>query len=279
MISDRKIPDFAVIGAMKAGTTTLYHYLLAHPDVGMSRMKETDYFIESANHSLGRKWYLSQFEPGKKIYGEVSPNYTKHDIFPRVPQNLAASSPDARLIFLARDPVARFASHYVHAWQLGHMDVAPQDILNTKNGQHMLETSRYAAQMDTYLQVFDRAQILMLDFDQLRTEPQAVMDQVCAHIGVDSIPVADIGAQNDAGSIARMPRGVQRLWRSKAGRMLDPLISREMRDFGRRMLARGKARVPPKLNDDILAQAGAALRADADRFREMSGLTFDNWPV
>ena len=279
MIPDRHLPDFAVIGAMKAGTTTLYHYLLAHPDVGMSRMKETDYFIETANHGLGRKWYLSQFDPGRKIYGEVSPNYTKHDIFPRVPQHLVASSPDVRLIFLARDPVARFASHYIHAWQLGHMDVAPDEILDSDNGRHMIETSRYAAQIDSYLKVIDRAQLLILDFDALRTDPQSVMDQVCAHIGVASIPVSDIGAQNDAGSIARMPRGIQRLWRSRAGRMLDPLISREMRDRGRRLLARGKARVPPTLSPEVLARAGDLLRDDAQRFRQMSDLPFASWKV
>lgn len=275
----RPLPDFVVIGAMKAGTTSLYHHLRAHPDICMSKMKETDYFSDKLNHSLGQKWYRAQFEHPDRLCGECSPNYTKYDIFPRVPQLLAHDAPDARLIFLARDPVARFVSHYGHSWQLGHMDLDPAQVLDSRNGTHMLETSRYNAQIAQYLQHFDRTQILFLDFDQLRRDPQAVLDQVCDHIGAARFTIGAIKTQNDAASIARMPRGVQRLWRSRAGRMLDPLVSRGMRDFGRRLLARGRPRQAPVLGPEILEQARIALAEDAARFRTLTGLSFDQWQL
>ncbi|MEL6640314.1 MAG: sulfotransferase, partial [Pseudomonadota bacterium] len=79
-MSDRR--HFIVIGSMKSGTTSLYQRLLAHPEIAMSRMKETDYFVESANWPLGEGWYKKQFGQGGRITGEVSPNYSKHDIFP-----------------------------------------------------------------------------------------------------------------------------------------------------------------------------------------------------
>ncbi|HEX7247334.1 MAG TPA: sulfotransferase, partial [Actinomycetota bacterium] len=51
------LPDFLVIGAMKAGTTSLYHYLDAHPDVFVPRVKELDFFVDGANWRRGIEWY------------------------------------------------------------------------------------------------------------------------------------------------------------------------------------------------------------------------------
>ena len=66
------LPDFIIIGAMKAGTTTLYEMLSHHPAIGMSREKETDFFIATRNWQRGLGWYHGQFTPGHAIQGEAS---------------------------------------------------------------------------------------------------------------------------------------------------------------------------------------------------------------
>jgi hypothetical protein len=273
------LPDFAVIGAMKAGTTTLYRYLLEHPQVGMSRMKETDYFIRNKNFDLGEDWYRSQFTPGFEIYGEVSPNYTMRDVFLDVPETLSQAAPDARLIFLARDPVDRLVSHYHHVWLLGHIDARPEELLGSEHWPKIVAASSYHRQLQPYLEHFDREQLLILDFDDLRRKPQAVFDRVCDHIGAARMPVPDIGAQNEGESLARMPRSVQRLWQSKAMRRLDPLISRGARDMARKVFSHGPKRSAPKLTPKILKAATEALREDARAFRKLSGLPFNSWKV
>ena len=91
-------PDFIVIGSMKSGTTSLYRWLSAHPDIGMSRDKETDYFVAEKSFGRGPEWYAAQFAPGSKIYGEASPNYSKVDDFRGVPARIRAALPDVRLI-------------------------------------------------------------------------------------------------------------------------------------------------------------------------------------
>lgn len=273
------LPDFVVIGAMKAGTTSLYRYLMGHPQIAMSRMKETDFFIETKNWSLGAKWYASQFPKGNRLKGEVSPNYTKSDIFPGVPERLASQAPEAKLIFIARDPVDRFVSQYKHEWLLGHMAVPPEDILKTQSGRQIIRHSSYAAELGEFLAFFPRAQLLILDFDALSSTPETVIFETTEFLGIDTMHVCDLGAFNEGEQIARMPGWVQRTWRSKAVRRLDPLISRGMRDAGRRLLARGPARKAPEIPAEIRSRIADALRADAQAFRDLSGMPFSGWSV
>lgn len=277
-MSDRR--HFIVIGSMKSGTTSLYQHLLAHPEVAMSRMKETDFFIEGMNWPLGQDWYDGQFDKGATVTGEVSPNYTKHDIFHGVPERIKDYDPQTKLIFLARDPVDRFISHYRHSLMMGHADVQPADLLDSRNGQHMLETSRYAAQCEVFLKTFPRDQLLILDFAELRDDPQASMDKVTAFLDLAPLTIGEIATQNDAQSIASMPKGLQRLWRSRFMRRFDHLISRDMRDKARALLSRGAPKTTlPAIPDSLRAEAAAQLRDDAKKFRTLSGLPFSDWSV
>lgn len=128
----RLLPGLIVIGAMRAGTTTLYHHLSNHPEIGMSRMKETDFFVPKMNFPLGMSWYQSQFDPGYSIYGEASPNYAMCHLWRGVPARIHSILPDVRLIFLARDPVDRLVSHYHHAWSTGTARVQPADLMASR---------------------------------------------------------------------------------------------------------------------------------------------------
>jgi hypothetical protein len=108
-------PSFVIIGAQKAGTTSLYDYLGRVPGIRSARRKEVHYFDE--NHQRGRSWYASQFpltpRPGRErwITGEASPYYLLH---PHAPVRLAAELPAAKLIVMLRNPVDRAYS----AWSM-----------------------------------------------------------------------------------------------------------------------------------------------------------------
>ena len=276
-MSDRR--HFIVIGSMKSGTTSLYQHLLAHPEVAMSRMKETDYFVEDGNWPLGEEWYNKQFAKDRPVTGEVSPNYSKHDVFPGVPERIAAYNPDTKLIFLARDPVDRFMSHYRHVSVMGHTDVTPDDLMGSHSGNHILETSRYAAQLETFLKVFPRDNLLILDFAELKDDPQSTINRVTTFLDLAPLTIGEIATQNDAQSIAAMPSFVQRIWRSRLKRRIDPQISRGMRDKARKLLSRGKPKALPDIPDSLRADAAVHLAEDATQFRTLSGLPFSDWAV
>lgn len=120
----RSGPAFAIIGAKRGGTTSLYNYMLEHPAIspvfpGRERIKGIHYF--DSQFSRGPRWYRSHFplEVGGRqvirpwaadaITGEASPYYLFH---PLAAQRLASAFPDVRLIVLLRDPVERAYSHY-----------------------------------------------------------------------------------------------------------------------------------------------------------------------
>ncbi|WP_338550890.1 sulfotransferase [Roseovarius phycicola] len=272
-------PDFFIIGAMKSGTTTLHQYLDQRDDVGMARIKETDYFLQDTHKALGVDWYKSQFDLTRACLGEASPNYTKYDIFPGVPDRIYAAAPEAKLIFIARDPVTRFASHYRHSWLHGHMRVAPEDLLASDNGRHMVECSRYAAQLEKYLEVFDRSQLLIVDFDQLCEIPQTVLDEIARFLELDPERVSELAAANTADHVARIPPFIKRAARSKLARRVDRFFPNGTRQALGRALSRRDPIDVPGLGEEILKAAAEMMRDDARRFRTLAGQDFSQWSV
>jgi Sulfotransferase domain len=114
----RRLPDYLIVGAQKSGTTSLWEYLNEHPNVEPACIKEMNYF--DANYQRGIAWYRSHFPlqseqslpaPGGQptLTGESCANYMFH---PLAPQRAAETVPDAKIIFLLRNPVDRAFSHY-----------------------------------------------------------------------------------------------------------------------------------------------------------------------
>src|SRR3954447_530769 len=101
------LPNFVIIGTMKGGTTSLYHYLRHHPQVFMTETKELHYFVADKNLSRGLDWYERNFAgAGDAVaVGEASPDYTKYPIHADVPKRMADVMPWARLVYVIRNPV------------------------------------------------------------------------------------------------------------------------------------------------------------------------------
>jgi hypothetical protein len=115
----RMLPNFIIIGAMKGGTTSLYHYIASHPDIVPSSIKETNYFNTIADLCKGLSWYKSLFRNKGKYAFEASTNYTKRHIFPGVPERMYSILPKVKLIYILRDPIERIVSHYIHNYAHG----------------------------------------------------------------------------------------------------------------------------------------------------------------
>ncbi len=277
--NNRLLPDFIVIGAMKCGTTTLYRHLEKHPRIGMSRDKETDFFVAEKNYSEGIDWYSNQFDRKFELHGEASPNYTKNRDFPGVPRRIRETCPDAKLIYIVRDPVVRAESQFRHSWIMGSISDQPEELHGTHEYHHIMDASHYARQLEAYLEVFPREQILVLDFDDLVQSPQKVMDETCAFIGVEPFEIEDAGAQNDSSELSKVPAPVLRFAQSSVGRSIAGLASRDMRNRVRGLLARGPSRKPASFPADLKEKMQAELAADAGEFRKATGLGFASWSI
>jgi hypothetical protein len=130
-------PEFVIIGAQKAGTTSLYDYLVQHPCIAPARTKEVHFFDHRWQQGIG--WYARRFplqrekkKAGKPlghelITGEASPYYLFH---PHVPRRIKETLPDAKLIVLLRNPVDRAYSHY-------NMNVSKKTYKDTATGKDL----------------------------------------------------------------------------------------------------------------------------------------------
>jgi hypothetical protein len=202
--SARPLPDFLIIGAQKAGTTALYAYLRRHPAITGPSWKEVSYF--DRHYERGEAWYRGNF-PNRvrvrgKLVGEASPSYIFH---PLGPERVKALVPEARLVALVRNPVDRALSHYHHEVALGREPLPFEDALDAEEDRLRGEKERlaadpsyfsrpwwshaytsrgrYAEQLERWLAVFPREQLLIVPSEDLGSEPERTHARVLDFLG------------------------------------------------------------------------------------------------
>ncbi len=183
------LPNFILIGAPKSGTTSLYHYLKAHPEVFMSSLKESYFFSEDKYKDPE---LLAEFEDlfkdvkDEKAIGEACATYIFHG---HAHESIKSVIPDAKLIVILRDPAERAYSDYIMSYRTGHrkLNVQEDDIetsflnfLGEDNSSYF-----YFECLSRYLKNFDRNQLKVMLFDDLKNKPQQVARECFEFLDVD----------------------------------------------------------------------------------------------
>ncbi len=263
---------------MRAGTDTLYDFCDAHAQIGMSRLKETDFFISHKNWMRGENWYIRQFPDGYECCGEVSPNYTKAQSYPGIPERIARYLPDCRFIFIARDPVARAESQYRRSVMSGanlpSLDMLPQSLFF----DHLVSVSSYAFQIQLYLEYFSRDRFLFLDFQELTHSPEKSLTRIARFLEVQD---HWSGASRTDCQIdwAQMPRWVSRLHETRRGKYVNRVISNKVVSGWLVKRQQAKTMSLPPWPDKLRTKLANAVRDDARTFRKISGLKCLDWSV
>ena len=178
------MPNLIIIGGLKCGTTSIHHYLGLHPEIHMSKPKELNFFVKELNWDLGIPWYEGRFDGRFPVRGESSPHYTNlpryHGVAARIHDNL----PDARLIYMVRDPISRILSHWRHATGAGYETRSMQDVL-TREDQAYVTRSMYWMQLQPYLERFGPEQICVIAQEELQAERGQTMRRAFEFAGVD----------------------------------------------------------------------------------------------
>jgi hypothetical protein len=275
------LPTFLIVGAQKAATTSLHHYLSQHPDVFLPTLKEADYFIDEGNWSRGQGWYESLFEPGaaRRHRGDASPSYTMYPFYRQVPERAAALVPDARVIYVLRHPVDRMVASWAQGVGAGIEDRDLTDAMLLASNYLLL--SCYGLQMSRWLAHFDREQILVIRAEDLRSDP-GTFDRVLAHLGLvagwrasdqDDHKNPTLGRPVARAPVRRFAGVLRRGGFERAARSLGP-GSRSLRRLG---LTRPLVEADLALPDDVRAALLEALRADFALLREQVGDDLDLW--
>jgi hypothetical protein len=273
------LPNLIVIGAQKCGTSVLHYYLSLHPEVSMSKPKELNFFIEERNWPRGIDWYRGHFDPEARVRGEASPNYTAHPQHEGVPERMHSVVPDAKLIYMVRDPLARIAAHWVHNFAKRREKGTLAETLVHPNTSYVTR-SMYAMQLERYRPFYPQERVLVIQQSELRYQRTETLRRVFEFIGIDpdfSHPRFEQERHQTARKTraTRLAMRLERLGRSRRGRFLPANFWLLLDDRLplRRAIERPDvaAALPPETLEE--------LRADAQRLRELTGRSFDNWTI
>lgn len=249
----RLLPEFLVIGAARAGTTSLYSYLVGHPAVSTPSHKEIHFF--DLNFERGLDWYRRHFHavlPGNRsgmLTGEASPYYLFH---PAVPARVRKTLPEVRLIALVRNPVDRAYSQHQLAVRHGRDELGFEEAIDAEatrldgelermasdpsytsvSHRHHSYLARglYAEQLERWYEHFPREQLLALRSEDLFADPRKLYSEVLRFLELPAHELGEYHAYNQRLYDGLAPETRQRLehYFAEPNRQLAELLGREL---------------------------------------------------
>ncbi len=297
------MPTFFVIGAAKCGTTSLHGYLDQHPEISMSRVKEPRFFCRRLpdyhlERVTDRDEYLALFESGTAHRGEASPQYTSRGNSSVIASDIAAEVPDARLVYLVRDPVERVPSQYAQNFASRgrasreffagrtRLDAASlvEDIGDlTDPANQFTSQGLYMSQINAYLEFFPPEALLVVDSDDLRNQRERTLGEIFRFLGLEPVfdPVLMAEEKNRGSDQLRDSDTYLALAGSRPLRaavdllpdsLREPLVSRLRRTFGAPLSK-------PALDPGLRERLEALYRPEVEALREFTGKSFSGWSI
>lgn len=290
------VPNFFILGAAKAGTTTLYEYLAAHPEIFMSPVKEPQFFCHDGVYSRGFAYYMETFfagSSGYKVRGEATPHYLYYE---KAAQRIANELPKdtLRFIVMVRDPVARAYSLYwnmvaegIETLPFSAALAAEADRITNPElaaagavSFHYYDSGLYARQIAAYLKYFDSSQFLIVPFEDMKTSPEAILGRVCDFLGVDRFDGLPAVRSTNA---AAMPRSMhlQRWLRGASGvkRALGSVLPPRLKfRVTESLLAiNRRATSYPSLDAELAHALRVRFADDVRELERIAGISFSGW--
>ncbi|MCL4803572.1 MAG: sulfotransferase [Anaerolineae bacterium] len=179
--------DFMMIGAQKAGTTSLAAQLAAHPQICFCREKEPGYFHKTADWRAGLDKYHSLYDPRPgQICGEGSTFYTFFPEFRETHTRLYDYNPELKFIYIMRQPVERVISHYTHN-RVREIDMRPPEDAVFTDAAYV-DRSRYGVQLRPYLELFGPENVLLLIFEEYTADQIGTLGRIAEFLDIDAAP-------------------------------------------------------------------------------------------
>ena len=272
------LPNLIVIGAQKCGTSGLHYYLSLHPEISVSRPKELNFFIAERNWPRGVDWYRSHFDPNAKVRSEASPNYTAYPQHLEVPERMHSVLPDAKLLYMVRDPLDRIAAHWVHNYAKRREKGDLRTTLMHPNTSY-LARSHYYAQLQRFLRLYPREQVLVIEQEELRNQRNETLRRVFEFAGVDpGFSHPGFATQRHRTSRKRRGTPITRLL-DRVDRRRGTVSARRFRALAGAVFPVGRSIEVPDVRGALPDETLRSLRDDAEKLRDLTGLDLSAWSI
>lgn len=219
-----------IIGAQKAGTTSLYQYMAQHPDVYFSEVKEVTYFVDDEHYAKGLDWYHGFFNryQTQKV---IATSFVHMLVDAHAPQRLQEYNPDSKIIICLRDPVQRAHSAYHYAIKNGwesestqfidclHRELDPQSMPMTRyHDRNYFVNGLYAQHIQRWQQYFPAKQFFFIQDQDLRNNAKDVLVRLFQFLEIDTDVEVDTSKEfNKAGKVRS--KGLQKLILNKESKI------------------------------------------------------------
>lgn len=269
-----RFPDFYIIGAMKCATSTLHEQLSRRDAFFMSEPKEPNFFNDVGLYPHKMNDYLALFQEARpeQIVGESSTHYTKIPTYQHTVDRIFAHTPEARFVYVMRDPIDRLISHYIHQWTERSVDGSISQAIS--DDPQYIAYSCYARQLEPFVQKFGRGRILPVFFEYLVRNKEKELERVARFLGDTSSEPFVWQSETAQTNVSR-----ERLRKSKfretvlsfslARRVKDALPS----DIKERIKSFWRMEKRPELSAAARSQAIATLDRDLQVLGEWFGLS------
>ena len=213
----RVLPDLIVIGVMRSGTTSLYHYLGQHPCIVKSAYDELGYFDD--NYDLGEYWYRSLFpsvfqkrklkkKNGKFMTYDVTPFYIYNE---KVPKRIHETLPNSKIIVILRNPIDRaYSNYFISKQEKKFEDIIANekkiiDNIDRTNEEEyykfvhtsMLARGFYAEQLEKWYKIFSKDHILVIKSEEFARDTKKIMNEIFQFLELKDYNIQDISKKNE----------------------------------------------------------------------------------
>lgn len=273
--------DFFVVGAARCGTTSLYNYLIQHPEIYLPKIKELNYFSEVASKDLslydkpkkGQFYHtkiIKSLSVYKQLFSDALESQVKGDISPsymwdiNTAERIYEHNPDAKIIISLRNPVARAFSHYVMNFGIGQENhttfnqalKAPKENI-WGGGNLYLELSEYYKAVKPYYDRFKPENIKLLIFEDWVKEKENTLTEIYSFLNINNQFKININVDENQKVAYKNIKTLNALRSPKIKKVIDFFLLESVKD---------------KLKSKLFKKEGVVLKIDSEIEKELTEL-------
>ncbi len=283
-------PNFFIVGAPKAGTTSLREYLIQHPEIFMSAKKEPKFFCSQEyrgpkifGHITNKEDYLKIFKNAKneKIIGEATARYLSD---PQAPSKIHQVSPHAKILISLRDPVERaFSNYLMYRYNTRIIKSSLNDEIKNylENGlkdkkPHIgLETGFYFEGVKKYLKFFGDKQVKIIIFEEWTKNAKNTIKDILKFLEVNTSYDFDEVVRNPF-TVTSSTFSKKILWSKSIKKIADVALSNSIKkSLKEKFLQKNQSK--PKMSSKDRELLIKLYRDDVEKLKKMLGLKL-SWP-